>query len=103
MGNKNFSCAATQHVIMFFCFFFVPSKSFFVPSDKHLNSKFHSLTHKPDQTKINIKGFGMAKSAAQLPYGPVLVYVLIIKWQNQEALLCQEAGVPICPSFEWRV
>ena len=32
-------------------------------------------THKPDQTKINIIGFDMAKSAAQLLYGPVLVSI----------------------------
>ena len=32
--------------------------------------------HKPDQTKININGFDMAKSAAQLLYGPVIVYTL---------------------------
>ena len=30
-------------------------------------------THKLDQTKITINGFGMAKRAAQLLYGPVLV------------------------------
>ena len=30
-------------------------------------------THKIDQTKVDINGFGMAKRAAQLLYGPVLV------------------------------
>ena len=30
-------------------------------------------THKLDQTKITINRFGMAKSAAQLLYGPVFV------------------------------
>ena len=35
--------------------------------------KFPNRTYKLDQTKITINGFGMAKSAAQLLYGPVLV------------------------------
>ena len=43
----------------FFCFF---------------GCSFHIQTHKPDQTKININGFNMTKSAAQLLYGPVLIY-----------------------------
>ena len=34
---------------------------------------FQNRTHKLDQTKITINGFGMAKRAAQLLYGPVLV------------------------------
>ena len=34
---------------------------------------FPNRTHKLDQTKITINGFGMAKRAAQLLYGPVLV------------------------------
>ena len=34
---------------------------------------FPNRTHKLDQTKITFNGFGMAKSAAQLLYGPVLV------------------------------
>ena len=38
--------------------------------------------HKPDQTKININGFDMAKSAAQLLYGPVLF--VIIFWYTCE-------------------
>ena len=33
--------------------------------------------NKPDQTKININGFDMAISAAQLLYGPVLVSCLL--------------------------
>ena len=57
-----FSCAATLHVIMFF----------FV-SEPHKNPQFHMETHKTDQTEININGFDMAKPAAQLLYGPVLV------------------------------
>ena len=35
---------------------------------------FPNRTHKLDQTKITINGFGMAKRAAQLLYGPVLVF-----------------------------
>ena len=38
-----------------------------------MNSQVHTQTHKPDQTEININGFDIAKSAAQLLYGPVLV------------------------------
>ena len=38
---------------------------------------FPNRTHKLDQTKININGFAMAKSAAQLLYGPVLVLMII--------------------------
>ena len=34
---------------------------------------FPNRTHKLDQTKITINGFGMAKSAAQLLYGPVFI------------------------------
>ena len=34
---------------------------------------FPNRTYKLDQTKITNNGFGMAKSAAQLLYGPVLV------------------------------
>ena len=45
----------------------------FVPFNPHINLQVHTQTHKPDQTKININGFDMAKSAAQLLYGPVLV------------------------------
>ena len=41
----------------------------------HTNSQVQIETHKLDQTKVNINGFGMAKSAAQLLYGPVLVSV----------------------------
>ena len=40
---------------------------------KHSNFHFHIQTYKLDQTKIIIKGVGIAKSAAQLLYGPVLV------------------------------
>ena len=36
---------------------------------------FPNRTHKLDQTKITINGFGMAKRAAQLLYGPVLVSI----------------------------
>ena len=54
-----FSCAS--------CFLFV--FLFFCP----IGPTVHTQTHKPDQTKINIKGFDMAKSAAQLLYAPVLV------------------------------
>ena len=38
-----------------------------------MNLEVRTQTHKPDQTKINIYRFDMAKSAAQLLYGPVLV------------------------------
>ena len=38
---------------------------------------FPNRTHKLDQTKITINGFGMAKRAAQLLYGPVLVYLFL--------------------------
>ena len=34
---------------------------------------FPNRTYELDQTKITINGFVMAKSAAQLLYGPVLV------------------------------
>ena len=37
-------------------------------------------THKPDQTKINTKGFDMSKSAAQLLYGPVFVFCRFLEW-----------------------
>ena len=37
---------------------------------------FPNKNHKLDQTKSTINGFGMAKSAAQLLYGPVLVSLL---------------------------
>ena len=36
---------------------------------------FPNRTHKLDQTKITINGFGMAKRAAQLLYGPVHVSI----------------------------
>ena len=49
----------------------------------HTNSKVHTQTHKPDQTKININGFGMAKSAAQLLYGPVLVFIIFATYQSK--------------------
>ena len=39
----------------------------------YLNLLLYTQTHKPDQTKININEFDMAKSAAQLLYDPVLV------------------------------
>ena len=39
---------------------------------------FLCLTHKPDVTKINIDRFDMAKSAAQLQYGPVLVIIYLV-------------------------
>ena len=45
-------------------------KFFFPPSDPQV----HTETHQPDQTKINVNGFDMAKCAAQLLYGPVLVF-----------------------------
>ena len=45
----------------------------YVPSFPHMNSQVHIQTHKPDQTKINIDGFDMAK----LLYGPVLVFFFI--------------------------
>ena len=35
---------------------------------------FPNRTHKLDQTKITTNGFGMAERAAQLLYGPVLVF-----------------------------
>ena len=44
------------------------------PSGPHTNSQVHIQAHKPDQTKININGLDMAKSAAQQLYFPVLVY-----------------------------
>ena len=40
-----------------------------------MNLEVRTQTHKPDQTKINIYRFDMAKSAAQRLYGPVLVCV----------------------------
>ena len=49
----------------------------FVPSNPHTNSQVHVHTQKPDQTKININGSNMAKIAAQLLYGPVLVWGLV--------------------------
>ena len=39
-----------------------------------MNLQVYTQTHKPDQTKININEFDMAKSAAQLLYGPELVF-----------------------------
>ena len=42
---------------------------------------FPNRTHKLDQTKITINGFGMAKRAAQLLYGPVLVFK--VNWPNK--------------------
>ena len=45
----------------------------YVPCFPNMNSQVHIQTPKPDQTKININGFDMAKSAAQLLYGPILV------------------------------
>ena len=44
--------------------FFVCVCLFFGPSDPHTNSQVHTQTNKPNQTKININGFGLAKSAA---------------------------------------
>ena len=38
-----------------------------------LNSQVDMQTHKPEQTKINMNGFYMSKSAAQLLYSPIVV------------------------------
>ena len=54
----------------------------FVPSDLHTKSQVHTQTHKPDKTKININGFGMAKSAVQLLFGPLLVLKLSNPFKN---------------------
>ena len=54
-------------------FFVILCVCFFIPSDPHTNLQAHTQTCKPDQTKININGFDMAKSAAKLLYSPVLV------------------------------
>ena len=52
--------------------------------------------NKPDQTKININGFDMAISAAQLLYGPVLVSCLLSQRHlNQEYL---ESMLVLCNS-----
>ena len=53
----------------FLCFLCV---CFLLPSDPYM---VHTQTHKPDQTIINTNRFDMAKVAAQLLYGPVLVYL----------------------------
>ena len=45
-----------------------------------MNLEVRTQTHKPDQTKINIYRFDMAKSAAQLLYGPVLVSICLQYW-----------------------
>ena len=39
-----------------------------------MNLQVYTQTHEPDQTKININEFDLVKSAAQLLYGPVLVF-----------------------------
>ena len=62
-----------------------------------MNSKVHTPTHKPDLTKINIKGFDVAKSAAQLLYGPVLVFIQTTR--KRQALhitfLALQLGLPV--------
>ena len=40
-----------------------------------------------DQTKVNINGFGMAKSAAQVLYGPVLVSLSLYVILNTKSIL----------------
>ena len=62
------SCPATLHIIMFFLIFL------FVCGYIPLSHPAHIRTHKLDQTKININGFDRAKSAAQVLYGPLLIF-----------------------------
>ena len=47
---------------------------------------FPNRTHKLDQTKITINGFGMAKRAVQLLYGPVLVFIFFGSTKAKENL-----------------
>ena len=60
-----------QQLYMSSCFFSFLGMSHLVHIQTHKVTSPH--THKPDQTEININGFDMAKSAAKLLYGPVLV------------------------------
>ena len=55
-----------------------------------MNLQGHSQTQKPDQTKININGFDMAKIAAQLLYGPVLVFFRILTLHYKNEQKCEE-------------
>ena len=48
-----------------------------------MNLQVYTQTQKPDQTKININEFDMAKSAAQLLYGPIFVFVCRLTKPNQ--------------------
>ena len=56
-----------------------------------MNLEVRTQTHKPDQTKINIYRFDMAKSAAQLLYGPVLVHMYEPQIQEVRVQSSQEA------------
>ena len=63
---------------------------------------FPNRTYKLDQTKITINGFGMAKSAAQLLYGPVLVSIFTVldKKIGNNFRLC-EFSAELCPMTCW--
>ena len=66
---------STCHHVFFLCVCFCHIRLVL----SHLaHIRTHKSTHKPDQTKIKINGFDMAKSAAQLLYGPVLVWVFVL-------------------------
>ena len=70
-----FSCVATLHVILFFFSFYVSSFILYQPN--LIQTIKPSLTKSTlNKTLSNLKGFEILKSAAQLLYGPVLVYAL---------------------------
>ena len=72
------SLLVAQQLYLASCFFAcVFVFELFVPSDPHTKSQVHTQPHKPDQIKININGFDMAKNAAQLLYGPILIFYFI--------------------------
>ena len=59
---------------------------------------FPNRTHKLDQTKITINGFGMAKRAAQLLYGPVLVSISFARQNvlHQQETVCFQSLKALC-------
>ena len=65
LKNIIFSCAQLYMSSCFFCGY--------VPFGPDTDSQVQVQTLKPDKTKLNINGFEMAKSAAQLLYSLVFV------------------------------
>ena len=85
-----FSCAATLHAIMFLCVFFCPIRPTYELTSPHTDSQTKS-------NYFNINGFNVAKSAAQLLYGPVLVSILLFKQQGTWAITaCVGGGWVLC-------